>query len=158
MNEVKKNREQKLRRFDKLFFIGLAITFAVQLLVATAIFLYEYYVIRFEDGVLTSLELSNMLADVFIFPSLFCILFYGITYVSKEGAFDAIVYSTKLVFYSIFAKNTRDTKLPATYGEYRLMKQGKPRSSTLFLLFAAIPLFVIGIIFVILAWVQYPII
>ena len=51
-----------------------------------------------------------------------------------------------------------DTKLPATYGDYRLMKQAKERSSSLFLLFAAIPFFIVGIIFTILAGVNYQII
>jgi hypothetical protein len=158
MNEVKENRIEKQSRFNKGFYIGLGISFAVEAIIAVAIFLYEYYAVRFVDNILTSAELNNMLADVFILPSILCILFYCIMFVSKEGAFDAIAYASKLVFYSIFAKNTRETKLPATYGEYRALKMGKTRSSSLFLLFSAIPFFIVGIIFVILAGVNYTII
>ena len=43
------------------------------------------------------------------------------------------------------------TKLPATYGDYRAMKMAQERSSTLFLLFAAIPYLITGIVFTILA-------
>lgn len=158
MNEEKKNR---LGRFNKGFYIGTAITFAVLAVVSTVIFLYEFYTFRTVGGnisTLTSANLTNMLSDVFLIPSIIAILFYGIMFVSKEGAFDAIAYASKLVFYSIFAKNMRSTKLPATYGDYRLMKMEKERSSSLFLLFAAIPFFVVGIVFTILAGVNYQII
>ena len=160
MNEVKENRQ---RKFNKWFYIGLGIAFLAQAIVAVAIFLYEFYTFRSivdSEGVriITSANLTNMLSDMFVIPSVICILLYLLMYVSKEGAFDAIAYSAKLVFYSIFAKNTRDTKLPATYGDYRLMKQGKERNSSLFLLFAAIPFFIVGIIFTILAGVNYQII
>ena len=158
MNEVKKNQKGKLSRFNKGFYIGLAITVVVQAILATAIFLYEFYYARVTDGAFTPLDLTNTLSDIFIIPSILCILFYLLVFVSREGAFDAIVYSTKLVFYSIFARNIRSTKLPSTYGEYRAMRMAKERSSTLFLLFAAIPFFIVGIVFTILAGVGYAII
>ena len=155
MNEVKENRKQS--RFNKWFYIGLAITFAAQAVLCVTIFLYEFYTFRCIDGVITSANLLNMLSDIFMIPSIITILLYGLMFVSKEGAFDAISYAVKLVFYSVFAKNMRQTKLPATYGEYRLMKQQKERSSSLFLLFAAIPYFIVGIVFTILAVVNYQI-
>lgn len=160
MNEVKKNQTEKKSVFNKWFYIGLAITFAVLCIVCTVIFLYEFYVIRVVENalgekVLTGHNLMNMLSDLFMIPSLITLLLYAIMYVSKEGAFDAIAYSTKLVFYTIFAKNTRHTKLPATYGEYRAMKMAKERSSTLFLLFAVIPFFICGLVFTILAACNY---
>lgn len=159
MNEEKKNRQlPKKSKFNKGFFIGLGITLFVLAVVAVAIFLFEYFTpdIRTffdENGnrVLTQLNFLNMMSDIFIIPSILAILVYALMFVSKEGAFDAITYSVKLVFYSIFAKNMRHTKLPATYGEYRAMKMAQERSSSLFLLFAAIPYLITGLVFTILA-------
>ena len=153
MNEVKENR--KPSKFNKWFYIGLGITFAAQAVVSVVIFLYEFYAGYGGDGIITPLEKPEMLANIFMIPSVLTILLYLLMFVSKEGAFDAISYGAKLVFYSVFAKNMRQTKLPATYGEYRLMKQQKERNSSIFLLFAAIPFFIVGIVFVILAGVNY---
>ena len=66
MNEVKKNQTEKKSVFNKWFYIGLAITFAVLCIVCTVIFLYEFYVIRLVENalgekVLTGHNLMNML-------------------------------------------------------------------------------------------------
>ena len=148
MNEVKKDTGKKV--FDKGFFIGLGVTAGIIAVVSVCVFLYEFYALY--HGVYPSdIALYNSMADVFMIPAVLCLLFYAIVFVSREGAFDAIVYSAKLAFYSVFARNIRKTKLPATYGDYRAMKLSKDRSSTLFMLFADIPFVIVGIIFVILA-------
>lgn len=152
-----KKVENRKSRFNKWFFIGLGISLAAEAVVSVAVFLIDYY-LNYKDIIATSgVALNNMLSNIFMIPSILCILFYLLVFVSNNGAFDAITYSAKLVFYSIFAKNTRQTKLPATYGDYRAMKMAKERGSTLFLLFAAIPFLIVGIIFTVFAVSGYTI-
>ena len=69
---------------------------------------------------------------------------------TKEGAFDAIVYGVKLAFYTTFYSNIRKTKLPATYGEYRELKRGQKRTNLLYIVFSAIPYIIVGLAYYIL--------
>lgn len=149
---MEQNQNQQIKNkhyiFDKGFVVGLIISFIIACLISTGVFLYEYY--NLYSGELTTYKLYMALSDSFMFPWVMFALLYLLMWASKEGAFDAIVYSSKLFFYTIFYKNIRDSKLPASYREYRELKRSKPRSSTLFLLFAAIPFFILFIVFIIL--------
>lgn len=148
-NQNQQNQKNKHYLFDKGFVVGLIISFIIACLISTGVFLYEYYVIYSAN--LDNYKLYVTLSNAFMFPWIMFSLLYLLMWASKEGAFDAIVYSSKLFFYTIFYKNIRESKLPSSYREYRELKRNKPRSSTLFLLFAAIPFFITFLVFIILS-------
>lgn len=149
---IQSNPEKRL--FDKGFFTGLISSFIVGLIIGLIVFLIEYFGQYKGNVVYDSVSYYSMLTNIFSIPGVILILLYLIMFVSKEGAFDAIAYSFKLVFYNTFRKDLRQTKLPATYGDYRLLKSSKPRSSSLFLLFSAIPYIIAGIILLILYYIK----
>ena len=84
--------------------------------------------------------------DALILSSVMMLLFFLLNYLTREGAFDILAYSFKLVWYNTFYRNVRETKLPKTYREYRELKASKPRDSNLFLLVGAAPYLVAGIV------------
>ena len=92
----------------------------------------------------------SYLCDTFLVPSLLAILIYVLNILTKEGAFDAIVYGVKLAFYTTFYSNIRKTKLPATYGEYRELKRGQKRTNLLYIVFSAVPYIIVGLAYYIL--------
>ena len=69
---------------------------------------------------------------------------------SRGGAFDAIGYSVKLVLYSIFSPNLRETKLPKTYADYKELKRGRKQSSLSYIAISGALFFLTGLIFLII--------
>ena len=88
-----------------------------------------------------------ILSDAFSIPGIYTILFFLISWVSGEGAFDAISYGVQVAFYTGFFKDLRETKLPKTYADYRELKRHKKKGRTLFILVAGGIFLLIGIIF-----------
>ena len=131
----------------KAFWIAFAIAFAVSLGLATGFF----FLIKAGFPDFESYK-WRILTDTFTLSGVLYLLIFLLIKVSDYGAFDAIVYSVRLVFGMIFHDNIRKTKLPSTYAEYRNLKRGK-RTSCLFLLFAAIPHIIAMIVFLILFYV-----
>lgn len=144
------NKEKNIK-YGKGFRIGIIISLFFEALIFLGIFLYEFFVLY--ESIPTSYNFEVLMSDAFIFPSVIFVLLYLLMWVSKEGTFDAIAYGVKLMFYTIFYKNIRESKLPASYGEYRELKRKKERISYSFLLFASIPFFIVGLIFLILSLV-----
>lgn len=146
--EEKKDLTPEQVRQRKSYWIAFAISFAVSLALAVG----SFFLIKagFDDF---EAKKWVILADTFTLPGVLYLLVFLLVKVSDYGAFDAIVYSVRLVLGMVFHDNIRKTKLPATYGEYRLIKRGKPRTNATFLLLAAAPYIILMIVFVILYYV-----
>lgn len=136
-------KDKEFNPYNKGYYIGLIITFIILGLLSLCVYFYEIYVLNVTN-------INKNLTDSFFIPSIISILFYLLSVVTKNGAFDIIAYSIKLVFYSVFYSNIRKSKLPASYKEYKEIKRGSKRTSTSFLFFSAIPYLSISIIFYIL--------
>ncbi len=119
------------------YFSGLGISMLSYSLLCLVIFSIEYFSYDY------FLYLS--LVDAFTITGCIGILFYLLTLVAEAGAFDMLVYAVKLVFYTTFFRNLRDTKLPKNYAEYKELKRGKKKLSVSFMLIAALIFFVIGL-------------
>ena len=74
------------------------------------------------------------------------VLFYLLNLLTREGAFDILAYSIKLVWFNTFYRNVRETKLPKSYREYRELKAAQAKDSNLFLIVGASPYIIAGII------------
>ncbi len=137
------NKNEEVKPFGKNYYIGLIITIAVVGILVLCLYFYELYILEVKN-------IYKNLCDAFFIPSIIGVLFYLLNLVSKEGAFDAIAYSVKLVFYTTFYSNIRKTKLPSSYREYRELKRGKKRTSPSFLLAGSLPYLICSILFYIL--------
>lgn len=145
-DDKNKNSKYKTRKFDKLYNIGLLVSFLVGSAMFTLVFLLEYYGVTYNPDH----NIYMMLCDGFTIPGILLLFTYILVKMSKFGMFDAIVYATKLMIYTIFYKNIRETKLAKNYTEYRLQKNAKERVDVSFILIVAILFLVLAIIFLIL--------
>lgn len=143
-NKKTLTEEEKRRR--KAYWIGFAIAAVISIgLAIGTLFLVQ-----------SSLQLDwekdrwRILADTFTIPGVMYLMVFLLVKVSDFGAFDAIVYSVRLVVTMIFRSNVRKSRLPATYRDYRLARMEKPRTSATFLLLIAAFHLAIAIIFIIL--------
>ena len=138
--------EQKSLR--KAFWISFAISFAVSIGVAVG----SYFLIK--SGLGENPDKWRLWADTATLPAVLFIVMFLLVKLSDFGAFDAIAYAIKLVVTMTFYSNVRKTKLPASYREYRELKQGKKRVNALFLIYTALPYIALTIVFVILYFVN----
>lgn len=142
--EIEEIKKPKI--FTKGFFIGLIITLIITSLIGGLVILQEVYVL----GKTFESQGMVIMIDAFSVSGGLVCLFYLLCFVSDEGAFDAISYSVQLVWHMTFHKNIRETKLPASYAEYRLLKRSKPRTNLLYMLFSGLTFFIIGLILLII--------
>ena len=140
--------EQARRR--KAYWIGFAIALAVSIPLAVG----SFFLIRDGMGLDYQTNKWRIWADTFTLPGVLYVLSFLLVKVSDFGAFDAIVYSVRLAFTVIFRSNVRDSKLPANYAEYRMLKSSKPRTSASFLLFIGLGYLVVTSVFLILYFVM----
>lgn len=144
LDPTKETKEEKQKFFSKGYLIGLAISTAGAIVLGALIF-----VIRYFSGMLGDNRVFVCLTDAFSLSGFLSIMFFFIVWVSNYGAFDAISYSVQLAFLTIFHRNVRQTRLPATYRDYRELKRGKKRANTTFMLFPGLLFLIVGIILII---------
>lgn len=130
----------------KTYWISFAITFAF----AIAMAIGGYFIILSSFNLNWDDNKWRLLTDAATFPGVFLILVYLLVKLSNGGAFDAISYSLQLVFYTVFFRSLRETKLPRSYTEYRLLKQGKKRAGFSYLLIVGGIFLLITVVFLIL--------
>ena len=92
--------------------------------------------------------------DALTISSVMMLLFYLLNILTREGAFDILSYSFKLVWFNTFYRSIKDTKLPRTYREYREQRRGAKKDNVLFLLVGAAPYLVAGIVVAIIYYSQ----
>ncbi len=141
-NQIDNERKKII---TKDYLIGLILTFIVDCGLVGLMILIET----------TSLNMSFsedayvILSDAFCVSGGFTLLIFVLTFISGEGAFDAIIYGVKVAFYTTFYRNIRETKIPSTYGEYRNLKREKARKGISYLWQVGLFFLLIGIIFLI---------
>ena len=132
----------------KRFIVGSLITFGATLLLAVGIYLLKSFLnvgsgLKFNDllfrNIIDGLTLSGLLGAL-----AFCLSF-----LSREGAFDILAYSVKVFWYNTFRRNIRQTALPSSYAEYKELKHGETKESTIFILVGSLPCLVVGLILLI---------
>lgn len=145
-NNDKKETEIKpyskpTRKLTLEYIIGLVISFVVNTLICVGIFCYEYYS--------QSEFLYTCLVDALSISGLILVLLYILVLFSDKGVFDGLSYSVQLVFNNIFYRNIRNSKLPSSYSEYKLMKRGKAKTNVSYMLFVGLLFLIVGIILLI---------
>lgn len=143
-NIISNKKDDENKKLRRNFIVGFLVSFFVIGIVCVIVFLIEYFVTRSGGNIYVTL------CDTFLVPSLLAILVYVLNILTKEGAFDAIVYGVKLAFYNTFYSNIRKTKLPASYSEYRELKRGQKRTNIMYIVLASIPYIIVGLAYYIL--------
>ena len=142
MKEPQEERNSNL----KGFLIGSLVTFIV-----TGILMGIILLISFTTaGELTVEKAYVGWIDALGLSSVIMILFYLLNLLSREGAFDMLAYSFKLVWFNTFYRSIKETKLPSTYREYRELKRGSRRDKLTFLLVGPLPYLVASVIVMII--------
>lgn len=140
MNEPKEERNYKG------FIIGSIVTFVV-----TGIIMGIILLISFTQLTEVSVQAAYVgWIDALGLSGAIMLLFYLLNLLSREGAFDILAYSLKLVWFNTFYRSIKDTKLPRTYREYRELKRGTRKDRLLFLLVGPLPYILAAIIVMII--------
>lgn len=145
---VEFEKKQKENRDDSSFGKGLIICLIINAIIAGLFIGFSFL----SKEMNWNIDKFRILSDAFSLPGIYTILFFLISWVSGEGAFDAISYGVQVAFFTIFYKDLRETKLPKTYADYRELKRHKKKGRTLFLLVAGGIFLLIGIIFYIILY------
>jgi zinc transporter ZupT len=140
---VELERKLKENHNDSSFGKGLIICLIIDAIIAGLIIGFSFL----SEEMNWDRDKFIILSDAFSLPGIYTILFFLISWVSGEGAFDAISYGVQVAFFTISHKDLRETKLPKTYADYRELKRHKKKGRTLFLLVAGGIFLLIGIIF-----------
>lgn len=133
----------------KGFLIGSIVSFVV-----TGIIMGLVILISFTTRELTKENVMVGWIDALTISSVMMLLFYLLNILTREGAFDILSYSFKLVWFNTFYRSIKETKLPRTYREYREQRRGVKKDNVLFLLVGAAPYLVAGIILAIIYYSQ----
>ena len=136
---AKKQEEQK--RKSEAFIKGLIISLIVNGLLTGLIIAFT----ATNNDQLGLSEWLKLITDAFSIPGMFTLLLYLMFWVSQKGAFDALSYSIQLVFVTIFHKDTKEANLPATYAEYRALKEKEEKKDSNYLLISGGIFLLIGI-------------
>jgi len=138
---MEQNNEAPKKKISKSSLIGFIVSVVIESLICglTIIIATGSNNMTFEkDGLLIMLDATSIPGGLFL-------LFYLIMVCSNYGAFDALSYAVKLVWYNTFHKEVRKTKLAPTYRDYRVEKNHTENRSFLFMVYAAIPFVVAAI-------------
>ena len=144
--QTKKDRTPDQLRRIKAYWIGFSIAFAISVLIAVGTF----FLIK--DGMQLNYETEKwrIWVDAFTLPGVLFVLAFALVKISDFGAFDAIVYSVRLLWNVTFFPKKTKQKLGANYGEYRNRKMEKPRTSATFLLYIGLGYLLLTGIFLII--------
>lgn len=126
----------------KSILIEIFISLFISFLLTLSTILIEIYV----NGLDYESEKLRIYADGFFVSGILTTLFYILVLLSHAGAFDFLVYSTKKFFSFIFKRKVDETKLPASYYEYVVLKRGRKFNRRLYYLSVSILFLIIGII------------
>ena len=140
---VELQKQKKENRDDSSFIKGLIICLIIDAIIAGLFIGFSFLSSEMD----WNRDKFVILSDAFSFPGIYTILFFLISWVSGEGAFDAISYGVQVAFYTVFYKDLRKTKLPKTYADYRDLKRSRKKGRTLFILVSGAIFLLIGIIF-----------
>ena len=144
MSEPQKERDYKT------LIIGSIVTFVV-----TGVIMGIILLISFTQVTEVTREIAYVgWIDATGLASVIMILFYILNLLSREGAFDILSYSFKLVWYNTFHRSIKETKLPRTYREYRELKRGSRSERLNFLIIGPLPYIITCIVLMIIYYTQ----
>lgn len=138
MNEETKKKKEPL--FTKGFWISLAISFLVASAISVLIGCVEWLAQR-EYYPIDALAIS---VDAIALSGILMALFFLLQYFSSLGAFDFLAYSLKVLIYTVFRPNYRKTGFPATYYDYKVLKDEENRKPILAILFVSLIFILVG--------------
>lgn len=144
--KAKKDRTPDEIRRIKAYWIGFSIALGISVLLAVG----SFFLIK--DGMQLDYATHKwrIWADTFTLPGVLYVLAFALVKISDFGAFDAIVYSVRLLWNVTFFPKKVKQKLGANYGEYRNRKMEKPRTSASFLLYIGLGYLLVMSVFLIL--------
>ncbi len=143
MSEKEEKQKQKEPFFNKGFWISFSISFLLALGIGGMIALIEYYSQTGAGYAVNPLAIS---VDCFALSGLLLLLFFLLQYFSTLGAFDFLAYSLKTLIYTIFKPHFKAQGFPATYYDYKLLKDNENRKPVFALLFVGGIYLLVGII------------
>lgn len=138
MSEETKKKKEPL--FTKGFWISLAISFLVASAISVLIGCVEWLAQR-EYYPIDALAIS---VDAIALSGILMALFFLLQYFSSLGAFDFLAYSLKVLIYTVFRPNYRKTGFPATYYDYKVLKDEENRKPILAILFVSLIFILVG--------------
>lgn len=137
------SKQKKEPFFNKVFWISFIISLLVACALSAAIGLIEYYSQKASGLIIDMLAIYT---DAVALSGLLMALFFLLQYLSTKGLFDILAYSLKVVFYTIFRPNYRQNGFPATFYDYKVLKDGENRKPILAILFVSLIFICAGLI------------
>ena len=137
--------EQKKKEpfFTKSFWISFAISLASALALGAFIGIIEWLT---QEGAGYKVDPLGVSLDAVSLSGILMLLFFFLQYLSTKGAFDFLSYALKVSIYTVFRPNFRKTGFPATYYDYKMLKDEENRKPILAILFVATIFIVVGIL------------
>ena len=136
--------EQKKKEpfFTKSFWISFVISFVSATILGVLIGIIEWLTQEAEGYKFDPLAIS---LDAVSLSGILMFLFFLLQYLSTKGAFDFLAYALKVAVYTVFRPNFRKTGFPATYYDYKTLKDEENRKPILAILFVSTIFIVVGI-------------
>ena len=145
MSEKETNKKQQEPFFNKGFWISFIVSFTLASLVSVLIGVIEFYSQTGAGYITDALAIS---LDSLALSGLLLLLFFLLQFFSTLGAFDFLAYSLKTLIYTIFKPHFKEQGFPATYYDYKLLKDKESRK-------VAFPLLFVGCLFLLAGVILY---
>lgn len=139
--------KDKRRKFLKGLLIG---TIVVILMAVISGLIVYFYLMTFDPPERSPKIIFHILADAFSISGVLGLLFYLLSYVSSQGAFDMLSYSIQYVFLVTFRRNYKKEHFPKTFYDYKVLKDRDGRKSFKGILIPSATFLAIGLIFLII--------
>ena len=138
-------QEQKKKEpfFTKSFWISFAISLVSACTLGVLIGVIEWLA---QEGAGYKIDPLGISLDATSLAGILMLLFFLLQYLSTKGAFDFLAYALKVTIYTVFRPNFRKTGFPATYYDYKMLKDEENRKPILAILFVSTIFIVVGII------------
>ncbi len=143
MSEKEESKKQKEPFFNKGFWISFSVSFALASIISVLIGIIEFYS-QTGAGYLTDALAISL--DSLALSGLLLLLFFLLQFFSTLGAFDFLAYSLKTLIYTIFKPHFKEQGFPATYYDYKLLKDNESRKPAFALLFVGFLFLLAGVI------------
>lgn len=138
MSEEAKKKKEPF--FTKGFWISLIVSFLVASAFSVLIGCVEWLAQK-EYYPIVPLAIT---VDAIALSGVLMALFFLLQYFSSLGAFDFLTYSLKVLIYTVFRPNYRKTGFPATYYDYKVLKDEENRKPILAILFVSLIFILVG--------------
>jgi len=123
-DEIKPDAKKRVV-FNKDFWISLGVSFGVGALMSGLIFWIEISLSKYD----LSYEFASWTyaEDALGASGLLLLLFFLLQWIATYGLFDILAYSVQVLFFTVFRPNYRKTGFPATFADYKELKNREER-------------------------------